>query len=104
MKQISKYLIKLLYVIIIPLSVTYVFIEILASDGTVSTESLALIIAFWVITFFNAVFWLINMKTTHLLPKMKCQWRNGFGIYMRKVNFHWELDLPLFTIIFQRRK
>tara|TARA_R110002072_G_scaffold253434_3_gene412273 strand:- start:2996 stop:3310 length:315 start_codon:yes stop_codon:yes gene_type:complete len=104
MKQISKYLIKLLYVIIIPLSVTYVFIEVLASDGTISTESIGLMFAFWIISFFNAVFWLINMKTTHLLPKMKCQWNTGFGIYMRKVNFHWELDLPFLTIIFQRRK
>jgi len=104
MKQISKYLIKLLYVIIIPLSVTYVFIEVLASDGTISTESVGLMFAFWIISFFNAVFWLINMKTTHLLPKMKCQWNTGFGIYMRKVNFHWELDLPFLTIIFQRRK
>ena len=104
MKQISKYLIKLLYVIIIPLSVTYVFIEVLASDGTISTESISLMFAFWIISFFNAVFWLINMKTTHLLPKMKCQWNTGFGIYMRKINFHWELDLPFLTIIFQRRK
>ena len=104
MKQISKYLIKLLYVIIIPLSVTYVFIEVLASDGTISTESVGVMFAFWIISFFNAVFWLINMKTTHLLPKMKCQWNTGFGIYMRKINFHWELDLPLLTIIFQKRK
>ena len=84
MKQISKYLIKLLYVIIIPLSVTYVFIEVLASDGTISTESVGVMFAFWIISFFNAVFWLINMKTTHLLPKMKCQWNTGFGIYMRR--------------------
>lgn len=46
MKQISKYLIKLLYVIIIPLSVTYVFIEVLASDGTISTESVGVMFAF----------------------------------------------------------
>ena len=104
MKNFSKYLIKLLYVLIIPAIVSYVFIEVLAESDTLSGQSFLFMLILWVITIFNALFWLSNMSTTHLLPKMKGQWRTGFGIYLRKVNFHWELDLPLFTIIFQRRK
>jgi len=104
MKNFSKYLIKLLYVLIIPAIVSYVFIEVLSDSDTLSGESFLFMLIIWVITIFNALFWVSKMSRTHLLPKIKCQWNTGFGIYLRKVNFHWELDLPLFTIIFQRRK
>lgn len=103
MKYLFKYLVKLIFVAVIPFGMTVVLVNLFYYSPW-SPVLIAVFAILTALTFLNAVFYAIQMKRTYLLPKIKCQWNTGFGIYIRKVQFHWELDLPLLTLIFQRRK
>jgi len=104
MKTFFRTIIKWVFTIIIPLVVLSTCINYFYTFGWNGWSMTLIWSAVITVTLINAMFYTSYMRTTHLLPKIKCQWSTGVGIYMRKVNFHWELDLPLFTIIFQRRK
>jgi len=50
------------------------------------------------------MFYSMHMNKTYLLPRMRISTRPGIGLDIEKVLRHWELRLPLLTVIFQRRK
>ncbi len=103
MKYLFKYLIKLIFVAVLPFTMTVVLVNLVYY----TPWSPILIVAFGIVTaltFINAIFYAIHMDRTYLLPRMRVNARPGIGLDIEKVTRHWELKLPFLTVIFQRRK
>lgn len=85
MKHTLKYLVKLLFVIILPLMVSIAAITLLISNYSYTVPlftvyEVAFIIILLVGTLFNAIFYSIVMSKTRLLPEIKIEYMPMIGL------------------------
>jgi len=103
MKYLFKYLVKLIFVAVIPIVMTVILVNLFFTMDW-SPTMIAIVAIVTILTYINAMFYSAHMDTTYLLPRMRIRTRPGIGLDIEKVLRHWELRLPLLTVIFQRRK
>ena len=103
MKYLFKYLVKLIFVAVIPIVMTVILVNLFFTMDW-SPTMIAIVAIVTILTYVNAMFYSMHMNKTYLLPRMRISTRPGIGLDIEKVLRHWELRLPLLTVIFQRRK
>jgi len=102
MKYLFKYLIKLLFVVVVPVLMTIVVVNLLVYQP-VEPILITGFLIMTVLSFVNAIFWSVNMSRVFLIPRIKINSRPGIGLDVEKVAHHWEVKLPFIVLIFQRR-
>jgi len=108
MKPLFRFLVKLLYVAVLPVSVLLAFINLLIGyELTIPFIVLGAIIV--IITVFNAIFYTIHMKNTFLLPEVTVEFVPVFGIAIGAMkygdsDYRWIILLPFCSIEFRSKK
>lgn len=103
MKYLFKYLIKLLFVVIVPILLTIAVVNLFVYQPWSTVPSVCFVIL-CLLSYVNSFFYTIHMSKTYLLPSIKLEGTPGIGVYLEQIHMHWELKLPLCTLVFRRRR